>query len=101
MPTTDSEPGCDALPGKLSQDQLAKLEESLGELGLASLLQTPRRRLTDAALGRAPVDLKDVEGLVATHLLSSDALASTLAEHTRDLVAFLFAQTKSTKKHQP
>ncbi len=58
---------------------------------LSQMRRDPHHHLAEAALGRRPVEPGDVEGLLASHLMVSDALASTVADHEIGLLAMLFS----------
>jgi hypothetical protein len=65
--------------------------EDITELGTVGILPPPRHHLDEAASGKQRVELKDIEGLLAFHLLNADEQATAIAEHTRDLIPLIFA----------
>jgi hypothetical protein len=66
---------------------------------LHAMWANPQQRLARAAAGLEQVELRDIENLLASHVLQLDIQASTVAGNARGLVEMLFgADKKATKR---
>lgn len=66
---------------------------------MTMMFNNPQQRLARAAMGQEQVELRDIENLLASHVLQLDAQAATVAGHARGLVEMIFSgDKKATKK---